>query len=303
MYFSGPGLPEDIEVTTQINDQGFDSFALEPVDDATGSNVSFGALNDSGVGANFVGPGSTLVAATRYRKAITNTGGRSKFYALWIPNGERQAVMLLDYTVENFPTYLGGKRVRGGHMFCGGEEITSGYGTTCCDALGAWVRLKSGSSRIRSQLPAPVAPLRLGQWRYPDGTCPFVHYQEPYICFSDNGTPLISVSRYDTSYSEYDVPARDPEISWSVQLSAVGEESRQIDSGDSEYLTFIWLATPIGGYVDPPLYMNRTYKGAGVVYSMPHPDNSHPIGGVDPAYFNMIKTVNSSSLWVGEPEI
>jgi hypothetical protein len=281
-------------------------FALEEVDSAEGSNIGFGAINDYGQGATYVGTGSAMYAAVRYRKAITNTGGRSKAYALWIPNGERQAVMLLDYTVENFPTYLGGKKVRNGHMFMSGIEITGASPNPCCGGPGntSWARKTGGSTRTRSQLPAVMDRQVLrGQWRDPNGICPFPHYQEPYICLEDNGRPLASPGRTDTSWSEYDVPAQDAVIEWSVYLSAVGEEARQIDSGDSAYLTFIWLATPTSGYVDPPLYMNRTYRGSGVVYSMPHPDNSFPIGGVDPAYFDMVKTVNPSSLWVGEPEI
>jgi hypothetical protein len=303
LRFEGTGMPADAGFSWAYSDVGVDVFTLEAFGDATGKLVYMG-----GTGGGVVIDGGVAQAAIRTRTQLQTGQSQLHDYAVWIPFGDREAILAIERHVATASTYTHTRSVRHSHMFGSGPRVVGGNpgdSTECCGALrnGYIIQKIGGETGSFTDLPAPCdnANVYLDNWRGATAHCPVPDgsYPMPYLCsLADYLGNMANASSYDTSIG-IDPPAI-PVESYSVQFVGSGSISSVVDSG-TELPSPAWFQSN-GPLMDTsPLRAARTYSGQGCIQSQPSDLFIAPISGVDGVYLQFIKNHGLLCLWVGEP--
>jgi hypothetical protein len=301
LTFEGDGMPEDAGNSWHFSDAGTDVFALEQVGDASGKLVSMG--NSTGNGMLSGGP---IYRAVRYRTQLQTGESQGHIYAVWIPYGDREAILSLEYHVHGGPSYSATHSVRHSHMFGSGPAVVpgnSGDGRPCCpsEADGFIIQKEDGSTVAFGSLPATcdAASTYSSSWHNPAGTCPLAWYTRPYLCsVSDFLGFLPNISQYDV----YDGITQEAETTANYVVRFVGSGIGVIELIAENTLLPMpdWLQNAQQSD-NSPLRAIRTYTGQGAVQAFPSMAYVTAVGGLSHVYLDFINSHGLLCLWAGEP--
>jgi hypothetical protein len=305
LTFEGDGMPEDAGNGYNYSDGGTDTFTLEQFGDADGRLVAMG-YNGKAV----ICGGGPIFKAVRTRTQLNTGEAQSHYQAVWIPWGDRDAILSCEYHVHIGSTYTATRSVRHSHMFCSGIEVVPGNpgdGRPCCPQQndGYIIQKIGGISAVFNGLPAPVdaANTYATNWKQPTAICPVPDgsYPSSYLCTESDFLGLLPNA---SSYDEFLGTTQEAEttFSYAVRLARSGAGVEELDAGDTQLPMVDWLLG-IRNEQDfyNPLRMLRTYSGQGVAMAFPSTLYIKPIGGIYSIYLDFIKDHGMLSLWVGEP--